>query len=202
MTIWHMSIACWVPTATNTRTEYVKLIAFPLQQWLHTRASMLHYTYSAAPVLLYVYGIFNKHSPQALNSFVKQAFHFSSRGSTCTLTCKDGATLTSFWCYSWNKFMCNGNDSGNFVMQETVYSNLLCLGGSYFFLQNSCHFKEAWGNGTMTVLGVTKWCSVLKLLDRDPSWQQYWLDQHIKDTHKQSISEENDIGKSECLILK
>ena len=46
------------------------------------------------PVLLYVHRIFNKHSPQALNSFVKQAFHFSARGSTCTLTRKDGATLT------------------------------------------------------------------------------------------------------------
>jgi hypothetical protein len=40
MTIWRMSIACWIPKATNTHTGCVILIAFPLQQ-LHERASML-----------------------------------------------------------------------------------------------------------------------------------------------------------------
>jgi hypothetical protein len=38
---WCMLIACWIPKATNTHSEYVILIAFPLQQWLHERASML-----------------------------------------------------------------------------------------------------------------------------------------------------------------
>jgi len=32
MTIWRMRIACWVPKATNTHSEYVILIAFPLQR--------------------------------------------------------------------------------------------------------------------------------------------------------------------------
>ena len=41
MTIWHMHIACWIPKATNTHSEYVILIAFPLQQWLDDRASAL-----------------------------------------------------------------------------------------------------------------------------------------------------------------
>ena len=31
MTIRRMRTACWIPTATNTHSEYVKLIAFPLQ---------------------------------------------------------------------------------------------------------------------------------------------------------------------------
>ena len=44
MTKWHMRIACWVPNATNTHSECVIFIAFPLQQWLHERASMLRYT--------------------------------------------------------------------------------------------------------------------------------------------------------------
>jgi hypothetical protein len=35
MTIWHTCIACWIPKATNTYSEYVILTAFPLQQWLH-----------------------------------------------------------------------------------------------------------------------------------------------------------------------
>ena len=40
MTIWRMRIACWITEVTDKRSEYVKLIAFPLQQWLHERASM------------------------------------------------------------------------------------------------------------------------------------------------------------------
>ena len=51
MTIWDMRIACWVPTATNTLSEYVTLTAFPLQQWLHKRFSMLRYTYTACLVI-------------------------------------------------------------------------------------------------------------------------------------------------------
>jgi hypothetical protein len=47
MAIWHMRIACWVPKATNTHTGCVILIALPLQQLLHERASMLRYTWGA-----------------------------------------------------------------------------------------------------------------------------------------------------------
>jgi len=45
MTIWRMRTACWVPKATNTLSECVIIIAFPLQQWLLERVSMLRYTY-------------------------------------------------------------------------------------------------------------------------------------------------------------
>ena len=41
ITIWRMRIASWIPKATNTFSEFVILIAFPQQQWLHERASML-----------------------------------------------------------------------------------------------------------------------------------------------------------------
>jgi len=47
MTIWRIHIASWMTKATNTLSEYVICIAFPLQQWLQERASMLHYTYSS-----------------------------------------------------------------------------------------------------------------------------------------------------------
>jgi len=50
MTIWHMRIACWIPKSTNTHSQYVILIAFPLQQWLQERASVLRYTYMACLV--------------------------------------------------------------------------------------------------------------------------------------------------------
>ena len=45
MTTWHMHIACWIPKATNTHSEYVLLIVFQLQQWFHKHASMLNYMY-------------------------------------------------------------------------------------------------------------------------------------------------------------
>ena len=47
MTIWRMRIVCWITKATNTHSEYVILITFPLQQWLHERPSMLRHTYIA-----------------------------------------------------------------------------------------------------------------------------------------------------------
>jgi hypothetical protein len=31
----HMRIACWITEATNTHSEYVIIIACPLQKWLH-----------------------------------------------------------------------------------------------------------------------------------------------------------------------
>jgi hypothetical protein len=45
MTVWRMLITFCVPKATNTYSEYVILIAFLLKQWLHTRSSILRYTY-------------------------------------------------------------------------------------------------------------------------------------------------------------
>jgi len=32
MKIWPMRIACWIPKATNTHSDYVIFIDFPLQQ--------------------------------------------------------------------------------------------------------------------------------------------------------------------------
>jgi len=53
MQIWRMRIARWISKATNANLECViTVIAFPLQQWLHERASMLRYTYIACLVLI------------------------------------------------------------------------------------------------------------------------------------------------------
>jgi len=46
-----MRIAYWIPKATNIHSEYVILIAFLLQQWLHECASLLHNVYVACLVL-------------------------------------------------------------------------------------------------------------------------------------------------------
>jgi hypothetical protein len=53
MTIRRMHIACWIPKATNSHSGYIIHIAFPLQQRLNERASMLRYTYTTC------LGIFN-----------------------------------------------------------------------------------------------------------------------------------------------
>jgi len=36
--IWSMRSACWISNATDTLSEYGKLIAFQWQQWLRERA--------------------------------------------------------------------------------------------------------------------------------------------------------------------
>ena len=51
ITMYRMHITCWIPKATNTHSECVIPIAFPLQQWWHESASMLRYPYNACLVL-------------------------------------------------------------------------------------------------------------------------------------------------------
>jgi hypothetical protein len=46
-----MHFACWTTKTTNSHSEYVILIAFPLQKWLHKCTSMLRYTHIAYLVL-------------------------------------------------------------------------------------------------------------------------------------------------------
>jgi len=41
MTIWRMRIACWIPKATDTHSDNVTFITFPLQQCLDEGASKL-----------------------------------------------------------------------------------------------------------------------------------------------------------------
>ena len=50
MIMWRIPIACSIPKAKMTQTGCVILITFPLQQWLHERASMLNYKYAACLV--------------------------------------------------------------------------------------------------------------------------------------------------------
>ena len=42
MTIWRMHFTCCIPKATDMLSEGVILVIFPLQQWLHKCASVLH----------------------------------------------------------------------------------------------------------------------------------------------------------------
>jgi len=50
VTIWRMRVACWISNTIDTHSEYVILIAFPLQQWLRESATLLNYSYLACLV--------------------------------------------------------------------------------------------------------------------------------------------------------
>ena len=57
-----MRIERWVPKATDTHSEYVIFIAFPLQQCSHKRASMLPYTYIGCLVIHKIESFINTNS--------------------------------------------------------------------------------------------------------------------------------------------
>ena len=59
--IRRMRSAFWTPKATNTHSEYVIPVAFPLQQWLKERSSMLRYTYIAHIVVISCYWYISKY---------------------------------------------------------------------------------------------------------------------------------------------
>jgi hypothetical protein len=48
MTVRRMRIECCITKATDTHSEYVTGIAFPLQKWSRERTSMSCYTYIAS----------------------------------------------------------------------------------------------------------------------------------------------------------
>jgi hypothetical protein len=52
MTIWLTRIACWVTKATDTYSQYITRIVFPLQQWFHECGSMLRHMYIAGIVMV------------------------------------------------------------------------------------------------------------------------------------------------------
>jgi hypothetical protein len=51
MAMWCLRTVRRITMAKNTHSEYVTIIAFALQQWLHKSASMLCYEYIACLVL-------------------------------------------------------------------------------------------------------------------------------------------------------
>jgi hypothetical protein len=61
MTIWRMRIACWIPKATNTHSEYAIPLALPLQQWLLERAFVLRCMYITCLVNAKPHGTYNYH---------------------------------------------------------------------------------------------------------------------------------------------
>ena len=67
ITIWRFRFAYWIPKVTNTHSKYVIIITFPLQQWLHERASVLCYTYSACRVITVRESVYFSERAESLN---------------------------------------------------------------------------------------------------------------------------------------
>jgi hypothetical protein len=53
--MWPVHIAYWIPSSTNTRSEYVIFTACPLQIWFHERSGMLRYTYRVCRVIMMLF---------------------------------------------------------------------------------------------------------------------------------------------------
>jgi hypothetical protein len=82
-----MPISCWIPKSTNTRSKYVIFIAFPLQQRLRERASMLLCTYVTSIVTSYVV-------------LLNNSFH----GRQCYKTLDSPSCFLPFMEYHWGLF--------------------------------------------------------------------------------------------------
>jgi len=55
MTIWRMHIACWIPKATDTYSEYIMLIAFSRQKWFRESVWMFRYTCIVCSVIFIIF---------------------------------------------------------------------------------------------------------------------------------------------------
>jgi hypothetical protein len=89
-----MRIACWITKATDTRSEYVILIAFQLQQWLSEHTSILRlyinclscFTPSWRPTAAMLVPLSNVSNNSAISN--RNHFTFSHNFSLFFRTCK------------------------------------------------------------------------------------------------------------------
>ena len=63
MKIWCMHIACWIPQATNTYSEYITVIAFPTAKmvaWTHINVTLYINIY----IYIYIHNSYFAHSKE------------------------------------------------------------------------------------------------------------------------------------------
>jgi len=88
MTIWRMRIAWWITKATATHSKCIIFVAFPLKQWMHERASLLHYMYIASPLnielAICTYEYINQYIPVPYVSW--RAIAILSESQKCLIT--------------------------------------------------------------------------------------------------------------------
>jgi hypothetical protein len=72
--ILRMRFAWWITKATDTHSQYVILIAFPRQQWLRERASMLRYPYIASFILYLNPGVLTVTAQSAVTGYTQYSW--------------------------------------------------------------------------------------------------------------------------------
>jgi len=133
MTIWRKCIACWITKATNTHLEYVILIAFPLQQWLHEGAWILRSTCIAYPVILSPLlssCTFNLGNISSSHSFyIFFLFHYFFYSFFCEFPSSSYSYSFFFFHYFFYSFFCKfPSSSSSFSTSFTPFSaNFLLL---------------------------------------------------------------------------
>jgi len=98
ITVWRVCSPCWIPKFKDMYSEYVKVIAFPLQQWMQERSSVLRYTFitcliihslRSCPIFLFQkrprHGLYRKTSVQMLHWILFVIFY--NRGQPATGNC-------------------------------------------------------------------------------------------------------------------
>jgi len=96
MTIWCMRTAYRIPKDT-THSEYVMIIVFPLQQWLHERVSLLRYTYTVCLVCNLKDSMFSANSE--LN-FRTLGIEIPSKRSKDCAACRKTLHVASIYCFN------------------------------------------------------------------------------------------------------
>jgi hypothetical protein len=94
-----MRISCWTTWASNSHSEYVTLIAFPLQQWLCERASVLRYAYIACRLTdnIEKYGT----CTPAIDGNIIQRMRISCRTTWAANSHSEYVTLIAFPLQQW-----------------------------------------------------------------------------------------------------
>ena len=102
MTIWRMRPVCCIPKATNTLSEYVMLITFPLQQLLHESALDLRYTYISC-LVCHLYKCSNSSCKK--KSYSWYSYYIQSRSiRTSSNTKSEGPSRSSLqYTEDWHK---------------------------------------------------------------------------------------------------
>jgi hypothetical protein len=126
MTVWRMRNSSWIPETTSTHSEYVVLIAFPLQQRLRECASMLRYTYISCLVLhlvllffvVVVGGVFHCISLPCTVNFGVAGSHYLVCSFQCSRTC--ASVSCDWWKWHFTYYLCRKSSLHRFSLWQVT----------------------------------------------------------------------------------
>jgi hypothetical protein len=93
------AVACWIPKAINTHSEYVILTACLMQMWLRELACMLRHTYIACLALYFLHSLLSiavtECNQTARSAFLNRSFPAGCRAAHCVTDSTMGRTISS-----------------------------------------------------------------------------------------------------------